>query len=199
MICTKPLNFAVFLGSTRPGREAPRISELVAQRLEQLGHKVTLLDPVEFPSLETFHKPIHHYKEGEEVPAELAAWASRLKAVDGFAIVACEYNHAPSPALLAVLDHFYEQQYLFKASAIFTYSWGYAGGGRSAFVLRNVLGQLGLITCPTIVSLPLGDLYHRESQDIKEKWSVLIDKAINELVWYTASLKTSRETTGLPY
>src|SRR3989338_782386 len=113
-MASEQLHFAVFLGSTRAGRQAPRVSEQVKARLEGLGHKVTILDPIEIPSFEAFHKPIHHYKAGEEIPAELRHWADLLTSVDGYAVVACEYNHAPSPALLAALDHFWKPQYLFK-------------------------------------------------------------------------------------
>ena len=76
----------------------------------------TLFDAkaLKLPLLE---KPLHHYKGDDHPPAWLADLGAQFAAADAFIIVDGEYNHSPTPSMMNLLDHFYLDQYKFKASA----------------------------------------------------------------------------------
>jgi NAD(P)H-dependent FMN reductase len=194
---TRPLKIVLIVGSTRNGRQATRVSPHVEEALKAKGAEVSVLD-AESVNFDKFVKPFHHYKPEEEVPAEVARWAAELTAADGFAIVSPEYNHTPSPAVLAVIDHFYHGQYKFKAAGIFTYSWSQAGGCRAAYVLRNTLGELGLVTTPTNLDLYLGSGFEADNVTLSSGAKGKLDKVVSELVWYANALREARKG-GLPY
>jgi NAD(P)H-dependent FMN reductase len=61
----------------------------------------------------------------------MARIAEILKAADGFVIVSAEYNHSIPAALKNILDYF-QSEYLYKPSAIVTYSAGPFGGVRAS-------------------------------------------------------------------
>jgi NAD(P)H-dependent FMN reductase len=95
------LTTSVILGSTRVGRVAPKVGDVVVKKLKAKGHEVHLIDPAaeEF-QLPSIWKPLHHYKSIEEAPEKLRKIANILEQSDGFILIASEYNHAPPPALL---------------------------------------------------------------------------------------------------
>ena len=65
------------------------------------------------------------YKEYDAgtAPAPMQAVGEILAAADGFVIVTGEYNHSVPAALKNLLDH-YQSEYLYKPSAIVSYSAG---------------------------------------------------------------------------
>ena len=65
-----------------------------------------------------------------------------------------EYNHAPSPALLNILNHFGSSVFSWKASAIVSYSAGQWGGSGAALALRPVLSELGCLPVSALVHVP---------------------------------------------
>ena len=65
--------------------------------------------------------------------------ATTLDSADGFVVVTAEYNHSVPAALKNLLDHF-QSEYLYKPSAIVTYSAGPFGGVRSLVNMRGILG-----------------------------------------------------------
>lgn len=75
-----------------------------------------------------------------------------IKAADGFIIVSAEYNHSIPAALKNLLDHF-QSEYLYKPSAIVTYSVGPFGGVRGLINLRAILAELGTPSIPSAFSI----------------------------------------------
>jgi NAD(P)H-dependent FMN reductase len=143
-----PLNLLVFLGSARassppqPVRLGLRVARACVAQLQDAGHTVTLIDPLDVP-LDPVFTPHFAFAAGK-APAALQALAEQIAAADGYVMVSPEYNHSMSPALANLLNHFASSLFAFKPSAIVTYSAGQWGGARAAMGMRAYLGELGL-------------------------------------------------------
>lgn len=190
------LNVAVLLGSVRRDRMGSRAAKLVVRELEQRGHQVQLIDPLELqlPLLDRMYK---EYPSGE-APETLERLAKIYRDADGFLIVSGEYNHGIPPALKNLLDHFLEE-YFWRPSGIVCYSAGGFGGVRAAMQLRMTLAELGMSSVPSLLPIP------RIEQSIDEDGMALepiVDKSasrfLDEFLWYARALKEGR-IAGTPY
>jgi chromate reductase len=139
------LKVAVITGSTRtsgpPVINGPRVASFITNELKQRGNVVTLIDPGEFPMME---KPEFSYSKND-VPKKLEHFKNILVDADAYICITPEYNHAPSPGLVNVLNHFGSSVFSFKPSAIVSYSGGQWGGTRAAGALRPILSELGAL------------------------------------------------------
>src|ERR671938_1874863 len=100
------LRFAVLFGSMRRDRAGIRAARFTVEQLCRRGHEPTLVDALEcqLPLLDRMYK---EYPKGE-APAVMERLATLYRAVDGFVIVAGEYNHGVQQALTNLIDHFLE-------------------------------------------------------------------------------------------
>ena len=64
------------------------------------------------------------YQDPSKIPAFLQDAQKKVAAADGFIFVSAEYYNSIPPALSSMVDHFAPWDYLFKPSAIITYSSG---------------------------------------------------------------------------
>jgi NAD(P)H-dependent FMN reductase len=190
-----PLVVSVLHGSVRTGRFGIGLANLVVEKLKSRGHTVNFVDALEV-KLPLLEKPFHHYKPDEVVPENIAALAQQFNAADAFIIVDGEYNHGPTPGILNLLDHFYHGQYKFKVAGIATYGAS-AGGARSAYALRNTLGELGLVTAPTLFTLPNVWAAIADGKFSNPDSEKALDKFVNEWEFFAAAVKAQRER-GLP-
>ena len=73
------------------------------------------------------------------------------------------------------------------------------GGARCAFVLRNTLGELGMVTAPSIFGIAtVHTAFDAESGQLKEaEANTRFVNFLNELDWFTAAVKAQRKL-GLP-
>ena len=73
------------------------------------------------------------------------------------------------------------------------------GGARAAFVLRNTLGELGMISAPSIFGIAaVHTAFDAEGKQLKDgEANTRFVNFLNELDWFTAALKTQR-AQGLP-
>ena len=140
------LNTAVIYGSARSARQGIKAARFIENQLITRGHDVSIVDSEEFnlPMLDRMFKEY----DTDTVPAPMAAVANTLSAADGFVIVSAEYNHSIPAALKNLLDH-YQKEYLYKPSAIVTYSAGPFGGVRALVNLRAILAELGTPSIPS--------------------------------------------------
>ncbi|KAH8064960.1 NADPH-dependent FMN reductase [Aureococcus anophagefferens] len=129
--------------SIRRGEGLPlhQLGKYVEEAIARKGHAVDVVDPAVVDLPLTPFQPHFTYRDP---PAPLQALAETFAACD--ALVACtpEYNHAPSPALLHVLNHFGSSLFSFKPSLIVSYSAGQWGGVRAANALRPILSGSAL-------------------------------------------------------
>jgi len=184
------LNTAVIYGSARKGRQGIKAARFVANKLEERQHAVTLVDSQEYelPFLDLMYK---EFAEGG-APKAMRTVGEILQAADGFVIVSAEYNHSVSAALKNLLDH-YQSEYLYKPSAIVTYSAGPFGGVRALVNLRAILAELGTPSIPS--AFPVSGISAAFDDDgiaLDKAYDERVVKFLDEFEWYENALKQAR-------
>ncbi len=185
------LNTAVIYGSARRNRQGIKAALFVMRKLEERGHAVSLVDSQEqeLPFLDLMHK---EYEAGTS-PDAMQVTADILNAADGFVIVSGEYNHSIPSALKNLLDH-YQSEYLYKPSAIVTYSAGPFGGVRGIINLRAILAELGTPSIPSALPISLiHSAFDDGGQALDPAYDKRIIKFLDEFEWYANALKLARK------
>ncbi|VEU34313.1 unnamed protein product [Pseudo-nitzschia multistriata] len=194
--CTA-LKIAVVTGSTRtsgpPSINGPRIASFVRHELEERGNTIVAeIDPRDFPLLE---KPefAHHRRT---VPKPLREARAVLEEADAYVCITPEYNHAPSPGLVNVLNHFGSSVFSFKPSAIVSYSAGQWGGTRAAIALRPILSELGALPVSAMIHIPNAqdaiDDDGTPTTDPK-RWKEYCGRCFSQLEWWADAAKNHKE------
>jgi NAD(P)H-dependent FMN reductase len=191
-----PLHFAVLLGSMRRDRIGIRPARFVLAQCAQRGHRATLVDALELelPLLDRMYK---EHAAGE-APEKLERLARLYREVDGFLLVAGEYNHGIQPGLKNLLDHFLEE-YFWRPSGIVCYSAGGFGGVRAAMQLRMTLGELGMPSIPSLLPVQrAGKTLAEDGTPTDDALAKRAGRFLDELEWYARALKAQR-AHGTPY
>ena len=197
----RPLRVALLLGSTRdegPPRPAPlgaRVGAFVGAELAARGHECVVVDP-RVERLELLRRP-HFAYAPSKAPPQLERIAGTLRRADAFVCVTPEYNHAPGPALLNLLDHFGGSLFAFKPSAIVSYSAGQWGGTRAAHALRPILSELGCLPVSAMVHVPKAhEVFADEAGAPRrdaERWRAYAARALAQLEWWAGAARAHRE------
>ena len=191
------LNVAVINGNSRKqGPPRPilgkRITKLVKRELERRGNTVTVLDPLEL-DLSLLEKPHFAYSKSQ-VPSNLANIHKGLTESDAYVTITPEYNHAPSPALINLLNHFGSSAFSFKPSAIVSYSAGQWGGTRAAIALRPILSELGCLPVSAMIHIPKAqDVVNEDGAfcipEEATEWISYMDRSFSQLEWWGEAAK----------
>jgi len=185
------LNTAVIYGSVRgERRQGIKAARFVVRNLEDRGHAVTLVDPLEYklPLLDLMYK---EFEDGQ-APMAMEKVSQILKNADGFIIVSAEYNHGEPAALKNLLDHF-QSEYLYKPTGIVTYSAGPFGGVRALITLRAILAELGTPSIPSAFPISkIGGAFDDEGNALDQAYDRRIGKFLDEFEWYANALKCAR-------
>ena len=190
------LQIAILYGSVRNARQGIKVARFMKNKVEERGHKVTLIDPCEL-KIPLLEKTYDKYEEGT-APGDLDKVAEILKNADAYIAVTAEYNHTPPPALINLIDYFFTE-YFFKPSSIVSYSDGPFGGVRAAVQLRSLLAEVGMSSVPTMFPVSkVQDAFDDRGNAIDDSYNHRIKKPLDELEWYAHALKEAREK-GLPY
>ncbi len=185
------LNMAVIYGSARRARQGIKAARFVARKLEERKHTVTLVDSLEheLPLLDLMYK---EYDTGK-APQAMETVGQILSAADGFVVVSAEYNHSIPAALKNLLDH-YQREYLYKPSAIVTYSAGPFGGVRALINLRAILAELGTPSIPSAFSISrVQDAFDDDGVPLERAYDDRIVKFLDEFEWYANAMKQARD------
>lgn len=185
------LHTAVIHGSVRRERQGIKAARFVVHKLQERGHAVTLIDPQEhkLPLLDLMYK---EYEPGKAPPA-MERVGQSLERADGFVVVSAEYNHSEPAALKNLLDHF-QSEYLYKPSAIVTYSAGPFGGVRALITLRAILAELGTPSIPSAFPVSrIGEAFDDDGRPLDDAYDRRIVKFLDEFEWYAKALKTARD------
>ena len=195
MRASSGLNTAVIYGSARRGRQGIKAARFVVRKLEERGHADTLVDSLEhpLPLLDLMYK---EYEAGK-APKAMATVGEILNTADGFIIVSAEYNHSIPAALKNLLDHF-QSEYLYKPSAIVTYSAGPFGGVRSLINLRAILAELGTPSIPSAFPVSqVQNAFDDDGKPLDRAYDERIVKFLDEYEWYANALKHARSQVKL--
>jgi NAD(P)H-dependent FMN reductase len=164
--------------------------------LEERGHRVMLVDPLEreVPLLDKMYK---EYSAGK-APEVLESLARVYREADAFVFVTGEYNHSVPPALTNLIDHFMNE-YFWRPAGIVCYSAGPFGGVRAAVHLRAILGEAGMVSIPSMFPVTkVQDAFDDDGNAIDGAYTRRIQRFLDELEWYAGALKEAREK-GVPY
>ena len=198
------MNFLIFLGSIRdstppkPARLGLRVSRACSAFFarEHPEHSVDIIDPLEFDFGAVF-KPHFAYPKNR-VPEALDQLAHKIEAADGYVMVSPEYNHAMSPALAHMLNHFGSSLYSYKPSAIVTYSAGQWGGMRAAVGMRTFLSELGCLPVSAMIHVPAAqDVFDEDGvvhgNEDAERWSGYLGRTFTQLIWWAEAAAQQRQ------
>ena len=193
-------HYLIFIGTARdstppaPARLGLRVARACQRLLEADGASVELIDPLEL-ELGAVFKPHFAYTRSR-VPDALDALADRIAAADGYVMVSPEYNHAMSPALAHLLNHFGSSLYAFKPSAIVTYSAGQWGGARAAVNMRTFLAELGCLPVSAMIHVPHAQQALEDDgrfHDDTERWVDYFGRTLGQLGWWAQAAARYRE------
>ena len=189
------LNISIIYGSTREGRLGIKFAKYLHNEFNKRGNDSHLIDPLDL-KLDPLIKRYSDFEKGS-APKTLEQTHEVLTKSDAFVIVSGEYNHFIPPALVNLLNHFYDE-YQKKPSAVTTYSVSPFGGVRVSTPLRAFLAQLGMPPISNMLHAPfVGKNFNSEgeriSNDIEER-NKEFEKFATELEWYANALKTARNT-----
>lgn len=191
----------VFLGSVRestpprPARLGARVATACAAHLAKDGVEVVVIDPLDL-DLPAVFKP--HFSNGPgKAPEQLEVLADKIRQADCFLMVSPEYNHAMSPALAHMLNHFGSSAFSFKPSAIATYSAGQWGGVRAAVNMRTYLSELGCLPVSAMIHIPRAQEVFDEDGSYAsgvdaEKWESYLGRTLNQLIWWSEAAAKQR-------
>ncbi len=184
------ISTTVIYGSARSARQGHKAAKYIVKKLEERGHTVTLIDSEAHP-LPMLDRMYKEYAEGE-APEAMETVAEALRSADGFVVLAAEYNHSVPAALKNLLDH-YQSEYLYKPSAIVTYSAGPFGGVRALVNLRAILAELGTPSIPSALPISgVGRSFDDEGNALDDSYDSRIVKFLDEYEWYANALKKAR-------
>jgi len=190
------LKTVVVYGSVRGERQGIKAARFVKKALEERGHETTLVDPME-RQLPLLNKMFKEYPDGE-APEVLEELAALYREADAFVFVTGEYNHSVPPALTNLIDHFMNE-YFWRPAGIVSYSAGTFGGVRAAVHLRAILGEVGMVTIPTMFPVSkVQTAFDDDGNALEDAYPRRIQRFFDELEWYANALKGARQK-GVPY
>src|SRR5580658_1424779 len=187
---------SVIIGSTRQGRFSEKPALWILQELRKRDRiEARILDLRDFP-MPFFDQPMPPAMPGRP-PYEhdvVKNWSAQIAASDGFIFVTPEYNYGPSAVLKNAIDWVYPE-WNRKAAAFVSY--GSAMGARAVQQLRETAVELQMAPVRSSVHIPVPTLWaHFQGGDVDKGLADLGKQAnvmIDDLLWWTASLKTARE------
>lgn len=180
---TTPLQLAVIIGSTRPGRLGERVGRWFADEATRHdGVDVDLIDllQVDLPAALGAHPNVD-------------AYTARLAAADAFVVVTPEYNHGYPASVKQAID-VASTQWNAKPVGFVSYG-GMSGGLRAVEQLRQVFAEVHAVTMRDTVSFHNpwslfdddGTLREPSAADAAAK--VMLD----QIVWWGAALRRARD------
>lgn len=192
---TRP-KIAVIVGSTRDARFADKPTEWFmarARKRDDLDFEV--LDLRDFP-LPLFNEVASNAWAPTQDPVG-QRWQQRLAEFDGYVLIAAEYNHAPTAALKNALDYAYPE---WNKKPVSFVGYGSVGGARAIEHLRGIAVELQMAPLRAAVHIQ-GEAFFaawQQGQSL-EDFAYLepgVTALLDELAWWTAALKTARDTTA---
>ncbi|HEY5096367.1 MAG TPA: NAD(P)H-dependent oxidoreductase [Candidatus Eremiobacteraceae bacterium] len=187
---------SVIVGSTREGRFSEKPAKWILQHLKKReGVDARLLDLRDFPMpfFDQQATPAAPGRAPYENPV-VQKWIAAIEQSDGFVFVTPEYNYGTSAVLKNAIDWTY-REWNRKAAAFVSY--GSAMGVRSVQQLRETMVEVQIAPVRSAVHIPVATLMaHYKGGDVDAGLAELeapAAKMIDDLLWWTAALKTARD------
>lgn len=190
----------VILGSTRDGRFGEKAGAWVIDRLaarEDVQVELVDLRDYPMPFYEQSSPPAYGHRE---YPEEVARWAEKVEAADGYIIVTAEYNHGYPAVLKNALDQIFPE--LNRKPVAFV-GYGNTGGARAIEQLRLVSVELEMAPLRHAVHiLPAVMIEAMKAEqpvdpEIFASLDQRLDAAVTDLAWWAQALAQAR-SVGQP-
>jgi NAD(P)H-dependent FMN reductase len=188
---------SVIMGSIREGRFSEKPARWILQHLKKRdGVDARLLDLRDFP-MPFFDQPVPPSTPGKQPYADenVKKWTAAIAESDGFVFVTPEYNYGAPAVLKNAIDWVYPE---WNRKAAGFVSYGSAMGARSVQQLRETAIELQLAPVRSSVHIPVSTLWaHYKGGDVDAGLAELegpATKLIDDLLWWTAALKTARDS-----
>ena len=178
------LYIPIILGSTRRGRQSPKVARFLAERLgRQAETEILDLAEYDFPMME------ERLRMQETPPSGVAEFSGKLQRADAILIVSPEYNNGYPGALKNALDYFGPPEYKNKPFGIATVSAGGFGGQMCLSQLRLV--TLGLGGFPIPAAFPVSNInssFDDEGNPSEERYEKSAAAFLGSLIWYAEAI-----------
>jgi len=193
---TIPLKIGIILGSTRENRFSEKPGRwLFSEIQKQPDIEARLLDLRDYslPFLNTPTAPSD--LKGVYSDPAVTRWSKEIASLDGFVIIAPEYNHGYPAILKNAIDWLFDE-WARKPVAFFAY--GDVGGARSVEQLRQVVIELKMVPIPRAIHLPydLKVTLRKAPEPLDPALFAPVqestDRFIKELMEYAQALKAMR-------
>jgi NAD(P)H-dependent FMN reductase len=149
----------VILGSTRTGRQSPKVARFITERMrrnERIETEILDLAEYNFPIME------ERLRASDDPPTGLREFSEKVARSDSLVIVTPEYNNGYPGVLKNALDYL-QPEYRRKPIAIVTVSAGGFGGINCLAQLRLV--TLGMGAFPIPAALPVSRVAESFDED----------------------------------
>lgn len=182
----------IILGSTRRGRQSPRVARFIAERLrrsQQIETEILDLLTYEFPIME------ERLRFRDDPPAGLQEFSEKITRADALVIVTPEYNNGYPGVLKNALDYLLPE-YRRKPIGIVTVSAGGFGGISCLAQLRLVTLAMGALPIPA--ALPVSRVQDSFDEDGTPRDASYEQRAktfIDELLWFTEAVASQKAKT----
>jgi NAD(P)H-dependent FMN reductase len=187
----------IVVGSTRPNRFADKPTEWIEKIARARGDiEVEVLDLRDYP-MPFFNEPMSP-AWGPSQDETAQKWQKKIAELDGFIIIAAEYNRGPTAVLKNALDYAYNE---WNKKAVTFVGYGGVGGARAVEQLRLHAVELQMAPTRAAVHILLPDFLAVLQQGKKlDEFAHLnqgAEQALDQLVWWTKALKTARDADAL--
>ena len=179
----------VILGSTRRGRQSPKVARFIAERMRRSGRIETeILDLAEydFPIME------ERLRFRDDPPPGLREFGEKVARSDSLVIVTPEYNNGYPGVLKNALDYLLPE-YRRKPVAIVTVSAGGFGGINCLAQLRLV--TLGMGAFPIPAALPVSrvaESFDEDGTPKDESYEKRAQAFIAEVLWFAEAIAVQK-------
>jgi NAD(P)H-dependent FMN reductase len=190
---------SVIVGSTREGRFSEKPAKWILQHLKKReGVDARLLDLRDFPM------PFFDQQATPATPGRppykqevVKRWTTAIGESDAFVFVTPEYNYGTSAVLKNAIDWVYPE---WNRKPVAFVSYGSAGGARAVQQLRETAIEVQLAPIRSSVHIPVATLWaHYTGGDVDAglaEIETIAGAMIQDLLWWTAALKTARASVS---
>lgn len=184
----------IVVGSTRPNRFADKPTEWIRKIAEARGDiDVEVVDLRDYPL--PFFNEVVSPAWGPSQDETAQKWQKKIASLDGFIIIAAEYNRGPTGVLKNALDYAYNE---WAKKAVTFVGYGSVGATRAVEQLRLHAVELQMAPIRHAVHILMPDflavLQQGKNLDEFDHLKQNAQNTLDQLVWWTNALKDARES-----
>lgn len=185
------LRIPVLIGSSREGRNTPRLARWIHRVLQERGDVESELIDLHELDLPILHERLRFL---DDPPAALVEFGQKMVDCDALVVASPEYNKGYPAVLKNAIDAL-GSELRRKPVGIACHSTGAFGGQVVLQQLRPVFMNLGAVPIPASMTIPrIATAVDLDGTLLEEDHAGRAEGFVEELVWYTEALGDARET-----